>query len=68
MLDLKGDHVSVNFCTVSLCYNSNFSTLMQIAVCSLPEGEGSPADLISSESYEWDAPANLDDFFGRIYR
>lgn len=33
---------------------------------SLPDAD-SP-DLISSESYEWDAPANLDDFFLRIYR
>ena len=28
---------------------------------------GSP-DLLSSESYEWDAPPNLDDFFNRIYK
>lgn len=37
---------------------------------SLPETDleaGSP-DLLGSESYEWDAPANLDDFFTRIYR
>ena len=35
---------------------------------SLPEGEVGSPDLLSSESYEWDAPPNLDDFFNRIYK
>lgn len=39
------------------------------AECSLPEEESDPPQpLLSSESLEWDAIANLDDFFRRIYR
>jgi hypothetical protein len=36
--------------------------------CSLPEEEDPPQPLLSSESLEWDAIANLDDFFRRIYK
>ena len=40
--------------------------------CSLPEGgDGewdAPQPLLSSESTEWDAIPNLDDFFRRIYK
>ena len=36
--------------------------------CSLPEEEDPPQPLLSSESVEWDAIANLDDFFRRIYK
>ncbi len=36
---------------------------------SLPEDDGEPVQpLLSSESLEWDAIANLDDFFRRIYK
>lgn len=38
------------------------------AACSLPEEEDPPQPLLSSESLEWDAIANLDDFFRRIYK
>ena len=50
--------------------------LLTVAVCawgcSLPEGgDGewdAPQPLLSSESTEWDAIPNLDDFFRRIYK
>ena len=50
--------------------------LLMVAVCawgcSLPEGgDGewdAPQPLLSSESTEWDAIPNLDDFFRRIYK
>lgn len=50
--------------------------LLTVAVgawgCSLPEvGDGewdAPQPLLSSESTDWDAIPNLDDFFRRIYK
>lgn len=39
------------------------------ASCSLPEeDEGCPQPLLGSESLEWDAIPNLDDFFSRVYK
>ena len=54
---------------VEACLQALLPERHMCASCSLPEeDEGCPQPLLGSESLEWDAIPNLDDFFSRVYK
>ena len=69
---LKGDHNVLKIYKAKTCCGLPAQSLPghhMRASCSLPEeDEGCPQPLLGSESLEWDAIPNLDDFFSRVYK